>query len=164
MIKIASFALLTASLNFPAPAASPASQYRFAVGSSAVSCLSRDGRRVRFVSNPAMADFGSAYTDSTGAPTIAINTRLLRNQPERLANWVVQHECSHHWLPAALNTEAQADCLAMRRTVSQTGRLSATDLVAFRRTIGRSSARGGHLAGPARYRLLLRCAGVQQPG
>ena len=163
MIKISSFALLTASLNFPAPAASPGTHYRYAVGSSAVSCLSRDGRRVRFVSNPALAGFGTAYTDSTGTPIIALNPRLLRDQPERLATWVVQHECSHHWLPAALNTEARADCLAMRLTVRQRGRLSQSDLVAFRRTIARSSAKGGHLAGPARYRLLLRCAGVPQP-
>jgi hypothetical protein len=161
MIKIALFALLTASLNFPAPATGSGALYRLAIGSSAVSCLSRDGRRVRFVSNPTLPDLGTAYTDSTGTPTIAINTRLLRNQPERLATWVVQHECSHHWLPAALNTEARADCLAMRRTVRQMGRLSQADLVAFRRAIAQSAASRGHLAGAARYRLLLRCAGGQ---
>jgi hypothetical protein len=116
---------------------------------------------VRFVSNPALPDLGTAYTDANGEPIIAINTRLLRKQPEKVAIWVIQHECSHHWLPASLDTEARADCLAMRWTVWQTGRLSGTDRAAFERIV-HSSVKGRHLTGDARYRLLLRCAGEQQ--
>jgi hypothetical protein len=116
---------------------------------------------VRFVSDPLHGDLGSAYTDAGGEPVIVINTRLLREQPEKVAIWVIQHECSHHWLPAALNTEARADCLAMQWTVWQTGGLSDTDRSALERLF-HSSVRGRHLTGDARYRLLLRCAGVQR--
>jgi hypothetical protein len=164
MTRTALFALLCASLHSPAPAAASDGGYRLAVGNKAMSCVSRDGRPVRFISNPALADLGSAYIDANGVPTIAINPRLLREQPEKVATWAIEHECSHHWLPASLNTEARADCLAMRRTVRQTGRLSDTDRAAFRRTIAYSSTKGGHLAGDARFRMLLRCADVQQDG
>jgi hypothetical protein len=134
------------------------------VGTRSLSCTARDGRRVRFVSNPASSEWARAYLGSGGTAFVEVGAPVLLREGEKVAMWAIAHECGHHWLPSRLNTERRVDCLAARRVATLLGRFTREDASAFASALSTSKeSAAGHLRGADRVHIVLRCGGAPLP-
>ena len=78
-------------------------------------CRSWQGMEVPYQGDATLADLGGATQDKRGRPLIEINPDLLSTYPPLAREFLLAHECGHHALTPNYNTEAEADCHAMRK-------------------------------------------------
>jgi hypothetical protein len=156
--------LLAAALCTAAAPPGRVSSSEILVGTRSLSCMARDGRPVRFVSNPASAEWARAYLGSGGTAFVEIGAPVLLHEGEKVAMWAIAHECGHHWLPSRLNTEQRVDCFAARRVAKLLGPFTREDAVAFAAALATSKgSAAGHLPGAQRVDLVLRCGKAPDP-
>lgn len=150
-----------ACLGMGSPATGQGQPYQMMIGGAAMSCLSWRGEPVRVLNNPSISTLGRAYFASDGKAVIEFNPGALENFSPNVQQWWFAHECAHHELPPQLNSEKRADCIASKRVRHMPGGAAAIRAGAFQREFqALRSSEMGHLAGPERARLVMKCAGI----
>jgi len=148
-------------LAMTTPSVANSSTFTVRVADTSVSCLNRSGKPVRIVANHNLGTLGRAFNDANGTPTIEMNFGMLNTFSPVLQKWWFAHECAHHQLPPQLNSERRADCLAAR----QLPKLAGANIPLAAASIGQElsnlpGSTSGHLPGPDRAKLVLKCAGI----
>ena len=148
-------------LGTASPAIAKVEPYQVMIGGAAMSCLNWRGEPVRVLSNPSISTLGRAYSTSNGKAVIELNPFAMESFSPNVQQWWFAHECAHHELPPQLNSEKRADCMAAKRVKHMPGGAEAIRAGAFQREFkSLHSSAMGHLSGPERARLVMKCAGV----
>jgi hypothetical protein len=127
--------------------------------SQPLSCTSFQGIAVPYIANAALPDVGVAHRTMNGRPVIQVNPMVLAGLPEVVRQFWYAHECAHHALHPALNSEVNADCWAVK-TLRNIGVVrGAWDVQALLTGVGDlpGNMMTGHLPGPARAQNLYYC-------
>lgn len=156
--KMLSFALILC-LGLGSPAAAIPASFEQTVAGTSMSCVSWSGKPVEIRSNFHLQTLGRAYSDREGTPVIELNFAVLNTFSSVVQKWWFEHECAHHQLPPRLNSEKRADCIAGRRLKKLVGSGVNAVISSFRREfLLLPGSHYGHLAGPERAELVLKCA------
>lgn len=134
--------------------------FRPVIAGRQVQCMSAIGQPVAFVPNPMLNDIGQSNPGFP--PTIQLNPVILTALPVPLQLFWWGHECGHHALGHTLGLsdftrEAAADCWAIQKG-KEAGVLTRRDVEAFEPYFRNNpGSPWGHLPGPNRIALFLRC-------
>ncbi len=79
------------------------------------SCRSWQGMEVPYLGDASLETVGGATQNARGRNLILLNPDLLMTFPPLARDFFLAHECGHQALTPNYNTEAEADCFAMRR-------------------------------------------------
>ncbi|MFT4978274.1 MAG: hypothetical protein ACI8S6_004182 [Myxococcota bacterium] len=133
--------------------------YSVNVGGIPLNCRSFAGEPVAIFLNPGLNNIGVASRHNSGAPIIEINPNVINRYSSIVAQWWFAHECAHHAMTPAMNSENNADCFAIRQ-LRQFGLLqNPTQLQTFYYELSSlPGSSSGHLPGPARVEHITRCA------
>lgn len=151
-------------IGSPSAVAAP-SPFTIDVVGSDVSCTSWRGEPVEILYDRDAVTLGKAYVANDGRPVISINPGALSAYDPMVQQWWVAHECAHHQLPPSINSEARADCVAarkLRQMLRANPRYAANALATELQSLPGSD--NGHLPGPQRAKLVLKCAGLERFG
>lgn len=77
-------------------------------------CRSWQGMEVPYMGDPSLETLGGAELDRAGRAIILLNPGILNKFPPLAREFWLVHTCGHHALVPEYNTEAEADCFAMR--------------------------------------------------
>lgn len=162
LIRVASwlcgigFTILVAS---PLQAQVEGPLYQVTVRGVPMYCRSHFGEPVAVYLNYQLPDVGMANRLINGTPIIMINPNVTNQYSDLVTQWWFAHECGHHALPPALNSEVNADCFAVRE-LRRLGLLYTPEqLIAFAYELGNlPGSQMGHLPGPMRAQHIARCA------
>ncbi len=77
-------------------------------------CRSWSGMEVPYMGDASLETMGGATEDRAGRPIILLNPEQLNAFPPLAREFWLAHTCGHHALIPDYNTEAEADCFAMR--------------------------------------------------
>ncbi|WP_372886026.1 hypothetical protein [Shimia sp.] len=77
-------------------------------------CRAWTGLEVPYIGDAALGTLGGATEDRAGRPIILLNPERLNAFAPLARDFWLAHECGHHALIPDYNTEAEADCFAMR--------------------------------------------------
>ncbi|MEP2532730.1 hypothetical protein [Shimia sp.] len=80
-----------------------------------MTCRSWQGMEVPYLGDVTLETIGGATENARGRAVILLNPEILESYPPMAREFWLAHECGHHALTPAYNTEAEADCYAMRR-------------------------------------------------
>lgn len=156
--------LFLISLAFAAsstPVVGAPQEYSANIAGQTMSCRSWSGQPVKIVRNLSLQNLGQAYSTPDGKPVMELNVAAFSAFSPKVQQWWFSHECAHHQLPPQLNSEKRADCMAIKQVTRRTGGLSDAEAHAFREELRHlPSSSAGHLAGPERAKLVLKCAGT----
>jgi hypothetical protein len=122
-------------------------------------CRSYYGEPVAVYMNRQLQDVGMATRMVNGSPILIINPDVTDGYSDLVTQWWFAHECAHHALPPALNSEVNADCFAVRE-LRRIGLLyNPAQLNAFAYELANlPGTRMGHLPGPLRAQNIAQCA------
>jgi hypothetical protein len=124
-----------------------------------MSCQSYFGEPVAVYLNYQLQNVGVASRQMNGAPTIVINPNVTNQFSDLLTQWWFAHECAHHGLPPALNSESNADCFAVRQLRGIGLLYTPEQLNAFAYELWNlPGSPMGHLPGPMRAQNIASCA------
>lgn len=158
--KALSFTLIFC-LGIGSPATGSPATYQSRISGDSMSCLSWRGRPVQIISNYRLGTIGRASLDQNGEPIIEMNFGALGAFSPLMQKWWFAHECAHHQMPPQLNSEKRADCMAAKRLKKVAGMSVADVASSIERELSPLAASDhGHLAGPDRAKLVLKCAGL----
>lgn len=85
-----------------------------AVDAQPLTCRSWQGMEVPYLGDATLETVGGATMNARGRAVILLNPEILSTFPEPARDFFLAHECGHHALIPDYNTEAEADCFAMR--------------------------------------------------
>lgn len=77
-------------------------------------CRAWSGLEVPYMGDASLATLGGASQDRAGRPIILLNPERLNAFAPLAREFWLAHACGHHALIPDYNTEAEADCFAMR--------------------------------------------------
>jgi len=130
------------------------------IGGTPMRCFDFRGVPVRTVRETQLGDVGRAWI-IVRMPVIALDDDRMATLPPKLQLFFYGHECAHHVLGHLFNptpsSEQEADCWAVKFERDK-GILTRADVESFAPFL--AASRGspfGHLPGPARQALLLKC-------
>ncbi|AKE51136.1 hypothetical protein [Kangiella geojedonensis] len=122
-------------------------------------CKAFNGQPVPYYANPNLSNVGVAHMTRNGQRIIQINPNVVGPLPEYVRQFWYAHECAHHALHPAQNSEVAADCYAIKN-------LRNIGVIRFRNQVSGllnyistlpGSVQTGHLPGPARANNLYAC-------
>lgn len=131
----------------------------FKAFSAPLPCTSFSGIQVPYIANPNLNNVGVAHTMHNGQPIIQINPNVVGPLPEYVRQFWYAHECAHHALHPAQNSEIAADCYSIKAIrnigiINNPQQIGA--LLNYISTLP-GSMQTGHLPGPARAQNLYAC-------
>lgn len=128
------------------------------VGGVPMYCRSWDQQTVVVISNHFLPDVGMASSTVNGRRVIQLNPRVISHLPPIIRQFWFSHECAHHMLYPASNSEPNADCVAVK-SLFRLGVLNSQRQVnQLAQQISKLPATvHGHLPGPARLKNMLSC-------
>lgn len=150
-------ALCTAS---PAEAQVVGPQFVVNVRGVPMNCRSAFGEPVAVYLNQQLGNVGIASRSNTnGTPYIVINPNVTNQYSDLVTQWWFAHECGHHALPPAANSEVNADCFGIRE-LRRVGLLNhPAQLESFTYELANlPGSPMGHLPGPLRAQRIAQCA------
>jgi hypothetical protein len=160
LVSIAIAALIAAGLSLPAPGRAGGVELAPVIGGTPMRCYDFRGIPVRTVRETQLGDVGRARI-IIRMPVIALDDDRMATLPPKLQLFFYGHECAHHVLGHLFNptgsSEQEADCWAVQFERDK-GLLTRADVESFAPFL--AASRGspfGHLPGPARQALLLKC-------
>lgn len=162
-ISIAVAALIAAGLTAATPAAPARAgglEVDPVIGGTPMRCYDFRGVLVRTVRETQLGDVGRAWI-VVRMPVIALDDERMATLPPKLQLFFYGHECAHHVLGHLFNptpsSEQEADCWAIKFERDK-GLLTRADVESFAPFLAASNGSPfGHLPGPKRQALLLKC-------
>lgn len=148
----------TSLIGYSVPAQSQMSSWSVNVRGINMNCTASDGQPVLIVIDPTLDNVGFASVMGT-TRVIQLNPNVVANFSDRVAQFWFAHECAHHALPPAMNSETNADCFAIRQMRFFGILKHPAELNAFSwelRNLPGSPM--GHLPGPLRAQNIAMCA------
>lgn len=131
----------------------------FEAAGAPLPCRAFNGQPVPYIANPNLNNVGIAHMTRNGQRIIQMNPNVVGPLPEYVRQFWYAHECAHHALAPAYNSEIAADCYAIK-AVRNLGiiryRNQVSGLLNYISTL-RGSIQTGHLPGPARANNLYAC-------
>ena len=80
-----------------------------------MTCRSWQGMEVPYLGDASLETIGGATRNARGRDVILLNPDILSQLQPMARDFFLAHECGHHALIPDYNTEAEADCYAIRR-------------------------------------------------
>ena len=151
--------LLLASAPLPASAQMMGPQFSVNVRGLQMNCTSFAGEPVAIFLDRSLNNVGVATRTYNGAPVIVINPNVTNNFSNIVTQWWFAHECSHHALHPSMNSESNADCLAIRMMRNYGILRHPAQLHQFAYELANlPGSPTGQLPGPARAQHIANCA------
>lgn len=159
MLRMISCCVALVFFSLAAHAQGQRGRWEVNVRGISMGCNTFNGEPVAIFLDERLNNVGVAHRMTNGQPVIVINPRVTRQHSDIVAAWWFMHECAHHALPPAYNSEVNADCYGVRQMV-QMGLIShPRQLEAFVYELSHlPGSPMGHLPGPVRAQNIINCA------